>query len=91
MNNQIPQGPVCQSCSMPLNKPADFGTNADGSKNEEYCCYCYQKGEFTEPSITLDQMVDKVANMMARMQGIPEDHALELTIQFIPKLKRWRK
>ena len=89
--NQKPQGPVCQSCSMPMHNQADFGTNQDGSKNEEYCCYCYQKGAFTEPSITMDQMIDKVARMMGEMQGIPEDHALELCVQFIPKLARWRK
>ena len=29
----------CQSCGMPM--------NADGSLNEKYCCYCYQKGAFT--------------------------------------------
>ena len=76
---------------MPLNRPADFGTNQDGSRNEEYCCYCYQKGEFTQPNITMDQMVDKVARMMAQMRGMPEDQALEATIHFLPKLKRWRK
>lgn len=76
---------------MPLRRSQDFGTNQDGSRNEEYCCYCYQKGEFTQPNITMDQMVDKVAHMMAQMRGIPEDQALEMTIHFLPKLKRWRK
>ena len=31
----------CQSCGMPLS-PEVLGTNADGSKNEEYCIYCYK-------------------------------------------------
>lgn len=26
--------------------PQGGGTNADGSKNEIYCSYCYQNGEF---------------------------------------------
>jgi len=30
----------CQSCGMPLN-PEVLGTEKDGSKNEEYCTYCY--------------------------------------------------
>ena len=30
-------GPICQSCGMPLQKSEDFGTNPDGSKNQEYC------------------------------------------------------
>ena len=76
---------------MPLRKPTDFGTNEDGSKNEDYCCYCYQKGEFTDINITMDQMIDKVARMMTQMQHISEDHAVEMCVQFIPKLKRWRK
>lgn len=39
---------MCQSCGMPLSKdPNGGGTNADGSKNQTYCSYCYQKGEFT--------------------------------------------
>lgn len=37
----------CQSCGMPLQAEDQWGTNADGSLNEEYCCYCYQKGAFT--------------------------------------------
>ena len=37
----------CQSCGMPLQKNEELGTNHDGSKNEEYCCYCYKDGAFT--------------------------------------------
>ena len=33
----------CQSCGMPLQKNEELGTNHDGSKNEEYCCYCYKE------------------------------------------------
>ena len=33
----------CQSCGMPLTEEV-LGTNADGSKNEEYCMYCYREG-----------------------------------------------
>ena len=38
----------CQSCGMPLQAEDQWGTNADGSLNEEYCCYCYQKDAFTQ-------------------------------------------
>ncbi len=38
----------CQSCGMPLKKdPQGGGTNAEGSKIENYCSFCYQNGEFT--------------------------------------------
>ena len=35
----------CQSCGMPLTDEV-LGTNADGSKNEDYCMYCYKDGKF---------------------------------------------
>jgi hypothetical protein len=84
-----PQGIFCQSCSMPLQKPEDFGTNADGSKNQEYCQYCYQKGKFTEPEISMEQMIEKCTGIMKQMQ-MPKDQ-IEKTRLFIPMLKRWRK
>jgi len=31
----------CQSCGMPLTEEV-LGTNADGSKNKDYCMYCYK-------------------------------------------------
>jgi hypothetical protein len=37
--------PHCASCGMPMKNPDEQGTNADGSKNEEYCCYCLVNGE----------------------------------------------
>lgn len=38
---------------MPLNKdPQGGGTNADGSKSNEYCSRCYVNGQFTRPDIT---------------------------------------
>ena len=37
----------CQSCGMPLTDEI-LGTNADGSKNEDYCIYCYKDGKFLQ-------------------------------------------
>ena len=38
---------ICQSCAMPLKQdPQKGGTNADGSRSEFYCSYCYEDGEF---------------------------------------------
>ena len=42
---------VCQSCGMPLEKPDDFGTEANGFRINDYCHYCFQNGTFTEPNI----------------------------------------
>ena len=72
MEQKQPQGPFCQSCGMPMQKDEDFGTNADGSKNEEYCKFCFVNGEFTEPDITMDQMIEKVVGIMVQMQKMTE-------------------
>jgi hypothetical protein len=44
---------ICQSCGMPMESKEIHGTNNDGSNNEEYCIYCYQKGNFTSPNVTM--------------------------------------
>lgn len=49
----------CQSCGMPLN-PEVLGTEKDGSKNEEYCTYCYADGHFTV-ECTMDEMINQCA------------------------------
>jgi len=85
-----PKGQFCQSCGMSLAKPEICGTNADGSRSRLYCNSCYQDGNFTQPDITIDQMIDKVAGIMAEKMNIPEDQAKEKAKSFIPALKRWR-
>jgi hypothetical protein len=47
----------CQSCGMPLDKPSDFGTERNGELSKEYCHYCYQNGEWTDPNISFDEML----------------------------------
>lgn len=38
----------CQSCAMPMGETDEmYGTNSDGTKNLDYCKYCYQNGKFT--------------------------------------------
>lgn len=34
-----------------------LGTNADGSKNDEYCIYCYKDGNFTG-NFSMEEMVE---------------------------------
>lgn len=88
MNSQA-NVPFCQSCAMPMRQAQDSGSNTDGSRNNEYCRYCYQKGKFTQPDITLEQMIEKCAGIMRQMK-LSEDK-IEQTKVFIPMLKRWRK
>lgn len=46
----------CQSCGMPLSDEI-LGTNADGSKNEDYCIYCLKDGAFTG-DFTMEEMAE---------------------------------
>lgn len=46
----------CQSCGMPLTDEL-LGTNANGSKNDDYCFYCYKDGAFTG-NFTMEEMAE---------------------------------
>jgi hypothetical protein len=41
---------------MPLIKDEDFETNADETKNNDYCAYCYAAGKFTQ-DVTMEGMI----------------------------------
>jgi hypothetical protein len=85
-----PTGPFCQSCSMPLARPEDFGTDASGARVNDYCRYCFQRGSFTEPALTLDQMIDRLAQMSEKMHMTPAQ-ARTMGLTFLPTLRRWRE
>lgn len=76
----------CQSCGMPLLKDEDFGTNNDGSKNEEYCAYCYKDGAFTQ-DVTMEGMIEICVPFMTDMD---KNEATVLLKEQLPKLKRWK-
>ena len=79
----------CQSCGMPLSKdPQGGGTEADGSKSSKYCSHCYQKGKFTLPDITVEQMQERVRGKIKEM-GLP-GFMTGFFVRGIPKLERWK-
>ena len=83
----------CQSCGMPLTDEI-LGTNADGSKNEDYCIYCYKDGKFLQ-ECTMDEMIDHCAQFVDEVNKMmPEPMTAEQYKQmmrgFFPMLKRWR-
>jgi hypothetical protein len=80
---------ICQSCSMPLRSENDLGTNADGSKNQDYCHFCYRDGKFTDEGITMEQKIDQMV-ATARDMNIPEDKARAMAQNILPTLKRWQ-
>ena len=79
----------CQSCSMPLDNPDLLGTEKDGSKSSEYCKYCYEKGEFINPGMTLTEMTTLVISQMEKMNIDPK--AIDMAVSSLPNLKRWEK
>lgn len=80
---------ICQSCAMPLEKEEDKGTESNGNKSEKFCCFCYEKGTFTE-DLTLEQMIEKLVSM-AKEMGMTENEARNMAMEILPTLKRWEK
>ena len=57
----------CQSCGMTLTDDV-LGTNADGSKNEDYCMYCYKDGKFLQ-ECTMDEMIEHCSQFVDEVNG----------------------
>lgn len=81
----------CQSCAMPMGEGDElYGTNADGSKNTDYCHYCFQNGAFTNDT-TMEGMIEIcVPHMTAAHPDMSEDKARAMMSEFFPTLKRWK-
>lgn len=86
--NDVENQKFCQSCAMPLNDEL-LGTNSDGSKNEDYCIYCFRDGEFTSDR-SMDEMMNFCIEKMCECH--PEMDRTEASARMnevFPKLKRW--
>jgi len=83
----------CQCCAMPMAESGELnGTETDGSKNEDYCIYCYKDGAFTAPNATMEEMIEIcVPHMVSSNEEMTEDEARKMMQQFFPQLKRWKK
>lgn len=73
---------------MPLGN-GNAGTDAEGAPSEEFCKYCYSGGAFTEPDITMDQMITKSVHYMVASLKMSDETAEHLAKNIIPTLKRW--
>lgn len=87
MENKQPH--FCQSCAMPMEQEAHYGTNADGSKNSDYCTYCYQDGKYAQ-DCTMEEMIDFCLEA-TKGTGLYEDRAKakKEMLGYFPQLKRW--
>lgn len=80
---------ICQSCSMPMDSEAVYGTNRDGSKNSDYCIYCYKNGKFID-DVTMEEYIEMNVPFhdQANMTAEEMRHHCETVF---PTLKRWKK
>ena len=81
----------CQCCGMPMGDGDGlYGTNADGSKNADYCSYCFEKGAFKFQG-TMEEMIEIcIPHMVAANPGMGEEEARKGMYSWFPTLKRWK-
>jgi len=74
---------------MPLINDELLGTEKDGSKNREYCKYCYQDGSFVNPEMSLDEMTSFISKKMKEMNI--NEAITNIAVNSLPHLKRWKE
>ena len=80
---------ICQSCAMPMAVESLYGTNADGSKNSDYCIYCYKDGEFLQ-NVTMEEYIEMMIPFSEQANMTPEQMR-KFCKDVYPTLKRWKK
>lgn len=85
----------CQSCGMPMQAAADFGTEADGTPGSEYCVYCYKDGAFTQ-DCSMEEMIRHCAQFHEEFRdengnSYTYEESVRLMREYFPTLRRWSK
>lgn len=84
---------ICQSCGMKMQE-TEYGANADGSTNKEYCKYCLPDGKFSR-DVTMEEMVESNLNFLDEFNKeggtnfTAEEARIEM-LKYFPTLKRWK-
>lgn len=80
-------GGACPQCYAQRCRRVDPGLFVE-------CALCrqsgYQKGQFTEPNISMQEMTGKCVKHMVEQKIMPEKQARELMAKHLPTLKRWK-
>ena len=74
---------------MPMGDESLFGTNMDGTKNSDYCKYCYKNGEFVD-NVSMEKYIEMMVPFAAQANMTPEQMRNYCETVF-PTLKRWKK
>jgi hypothetical protein len=75
---------LCQSCHMPMTKPEDFGTEADGKPSCDCCRHCYINGEPLK-DVTMDKLTADIQTLIE----IEMNHPGLLSAPLLNKIKEW--
>lgn len=79
---------ICQSCSMKMGKD-DYGHNSDGSRNTDYCKYCFPNGNFGKDE-TMEEMIEScIPFWVEDGECKTPEEARERMRKLFPTLKRW--
>jgi hypothetical protein len=76
---------------MPVRTAEEFGTDKDGSRNQDYCVHCFKNGDFTS-DLTLDEMIAlNVQHLDLYSQDaevkVTEKQAVEQLKQYLPTFR----
>ncbi len=80
---------ICQSCAMPITSDEQLGTEKDGRINQDYCKYCYDKGEFVD-KVSMEEYID-MCSEFGEQAGMTNEQMKEYCTKIFPTLKRWKK
>jgi len=64
---------ICKSCGMPMCRPEDFGTNADGTPNNDYCVHCCKDGKLTAFCQSCGMPMRRPEDFGTNADGTPND------------------
>ena len=74
----------CSSCSIPMTKPEDFGTELGGDSCCNHCCHCYNDGILRE-SVTMEALTADIRKLV----NIEAAHPYLLSEPLLEYIKIW--
>ena len=83
-----PRQLFCQCCGMPLYEDAVISREMDGSFNEEYCKWCYDKGDFAYK--TKEALIDFLVDHMPNPEGLNNEARRRQYDQQLSTLNHWK-
>jgi hypothetical protein len=75
---------------MEMDAPDKLGTEPDGSASQDYCCYCYKKGKFTDGYKSLADAAEGNISFWKEEGDKSDDEARARIMKVFPTLKRWK-